>query len=144
MTPDEARASAYAAFLDEWGSTTLVQLEGRDFSVPPPGTRWVRVSFRNYGGGQHTLGPPAGSAEAPAGGRIFRRVGAVLVQVFTPSSEGLGIGATLAHAARAIFEGRRVGGVDFYDGQIRESPLGRGERSYQTNVEVRCSYDETK
>jgi hypothetical protein len=136
VTPDEAREAVYAAFLTQWADQTPVALEGRKFDEPEPGVSWVRLAFRNYGGGQHTLGPSAG--------RIFRRTGAALVQVFTPASKGMGPGATLAQAARAIFEGRTVGAVQFNDGQVREIPLQGEEKSLQTNVEVRGTYDETK
>jgi hypothetical protein len=37
-----------------------------------------------------------------------------------------------------------VGTVQFNDGQVREIPLQGEEKSLQTNVEVRCSYDEIK
>ena len=137
MTPDEARAAAYTQFLTEWGTTSAVRLEGREEAgEPAPGTTWVRLSFRNYGGGQQTLGP--------VGGRKYRRVGAALIQVFTPITAGPGLGATLAHAARAIFESRRFGDLVFNNGTITEIPLQRGEKNHQTNVEVRCTYDEEK
>lgn len=142
MTPDQARSAVYARFLDDWGTTTLVALEGRDSDVaePGPGVSWVRVTFRNLGGGQLTLGP--------SGGRKYRRLASALVQVFTPASSGMGPGATLAHQARAIFEGKAIPvgseNVEFNDGAVREVPLERGEKSIQTNVEVSCTYDETK
>lgn len=137
MTPDEARAATYTQFLSGWGTTTTVRLEGREEAGEPgPGIPWVRVAFRHYGGGQQTLGP--------AGGRKYQRVGAALVQVFTPITSGPGLGATLAHAARAILESRRFGDLVFNDGQITEIPLRGGEKNHQTNVEVRCTYDEEK
>lgn len=137
MTLDEARSAAYAEFLSAWGDETPVRLEYReaDLREPGPNVAWVRVAFRNYGGGQLTLGPQDG--------RIYRRQAAVLIQVFTPVVSA-GLGATLAQVARAIFEGRTVGGLQFNDGQVRESPLASSDKSYQTNVEVRVTYDETK
>lgn len=137
MTPDEARAETYRQFLTAWGTTTTVRLEGREEAgEPATGTPWVRVAFRNFGGGQQTLGPAAG--------RKYLRTGAVLVQVFTPVDRGIGLGATLSHAARAIFEGRRFGDLYFFDGQVREIPLSGGDKNNQINVEVRATYDETK
>lgn len=142
MTPDEARSAVYSRFLDQWDDRTVVALEGRedDNSEPGPDVRWVRLSVRNLGGGQLTLGP--------TGGRKYRREASAFVQVFTPSSKGMGPGATLAHEARAILEGTTITvgteRVEFYDGTIREIPLGAGEKSLQVNVEVRFSYDETK
>ena len=143
MTPDQARAAVYDEFLTQWADETPVILEGQagpQAAEPEPGVKWVRVAFRNLGGGQLTLGA--------SGGRKYRRDAAALVQVFVPSVAGTGPGATLAHAARAIFEGKAitVGSerVEFNDGRITEVPLSGGERSLQTNVEVRCTYDETK
>jgi hypothetical protein len=137
VTPDQARSAAYAQFLTDWAGRTLVQLEGREGTNQPVlGQPWVRVAFRHLGGGQYTMGDQ--------NQRVFRRVASVFVQVFTPSVTGMGSGATLAQAARAIFEGRRVSAIDFNDGQVTELPLSSGDREYQTNVEVRGTYDETK
>ena len=137
MTPDEARSAVYKRFKTQWADRTVLHREGEaGFSEPPPGTAWVRLSFRNFGGGQRSLGP--------VGGRKYRRSASVFVQAFTPAVAGVGAGATLAHEARAILEGVDVDGVAFDDGIITELPLGEGEKSYQTNVEVRATYDETK
>lgn len=135
-TIDEARAAIYEEFLDQWGTTTPLALEGRAFSEPPPGVSWARLSMRNLGGGQSTLGD--------AGARIFRREASVFVQVFTPVNAGMAEGATLAQSARAILEARRIGGVELYDGVVNERPLAPGDKNAQINVEVRCTYDETK
>jgi len=137
VTPDEARAAVYVEFTSQWAGRTVLHRDGEaGFSEPGPGTPWARLSFRNYGGGQLSLGP--------SGGRKYRRIGAAFVQVFTPAAQGTGVGATLAHEARAILEGRSISGVDFNDGIITETPLDAGEKNRQTNVEVRCTYDETK
>lgn len=136
MTPDAARKAVYDEFLSSWGATTPVTLEGELESEPGPGRPWARLSFRNLDGGQVTLGP--------SGGRVYRRVAAAFVQVFTPAARGMQAGATLAQQARAIFEGKRIGEVEFNDGTVTEIPLAGGEKSLQTNVEVRCSYDEIK
>jgi len=138
VTPFEVLDEVYRRFKAEWDADdAAVLLEGDGKPEPGPGSPWVRVSFRDYGGGQHTLGPE--------GARIYQRTGAAFVQVFTPSVQGPGLGATLAHRARAIFEGRRLGPeLTFLDGRVSEAPLSSGDRSYQTNVEVRCTYDETK
>lgn len=137
MTPDQARAAVYKEFKTQWADRTVLHREGEaDFSEPPPGTVWARLSFRNLGGGQLTLGP--------LGGRKYRRLASAFVQVFSPVSLGLGVGATRAQEARAILEGRTVDGVAFNDGTITEIPLDEGEKNYQTNVEVACTYDEDK
>lgn len=138
MTPDQAASAIYAEFLAQWGTSTRVVLDGQgDQTEPGPGVEWVRVSFRDYAGGQHTLGP--------IGSRKYRRLGAAWVQTFVPVERGRGRGTTLAHAARAILEGRTLGlELSTYDGVVTQVPLPRGEKSYQTNVEVRVAYDETK
>lgn len=137
MTPDEARSVVYIEFAAQWADRTPLHRDGEaGFEQPPTGITWARLSFRNYGGGQLTLGP--------TGGRKYRRLGAAFVQVFAPAVKGIGVGATLAHEARAILEGRSINGVEFNDGIVTESPFAEGEKYRQTNVEVRCTYDETK
>jgi hypothetical protein len=138
VTPDEARRAIYDEFLDQWDQgVAALELEGEPFKEPGPGASWARLSFRQLGGGQLTLGP--------TGSRKYRRRAGAFVQVFVPATQGgMRLGASLAHDARAILEGRRVSGVEFDDGQVSEIPLRRGEKSRQFNVEVRCTYDETK
>lgn len=137
MTPDEARSAVYVEFAVQWADRTPLHRDGEaGFVEPAPGTAWARLSFRNLAGGQTTM--------SPLGSRKYTRAAAAFVQVFTPAAAGVGIGATLAHEARAILEGRNVGAVNFTDGTITESPFAEGEKSRQTNVEVRCTYPEDK
>lgn len=136
MTPDEACAALYAEFLDQWAARTPLELEGEPFKTPAPGTTWARLSFRGLGGGQHTMGDESA--------RIFRRRAAAVVNVFTPATAGMKTARTLAHAARAILEGRRVEGLDFLSGQVTETPLDKSQRNRQIDVVVECTYDETK
>lgn len=137
MTPDQARAAIYTEFADQWAARTVLHREGElGFSEPAQGIPWARLSVRHTGGGQLTLGP--------LGGRKYRRRGLAIVQIFSPLASGMSVGATRAHEARAILEGRTVDGVCFDDGVIQELPLGEGERSYQTNVEIEFTYDEDK
>jgi hypothetical protein len=142
MTPDQARSAVYKEFALQWADRTVLHRDGEaGFVEPNPGIAWVRLSFRNLGGGQLTLGP--------ALGRKYRRTASAFVQVFTPPVQGVGVGATLAHDARAILEGVAILAVgtervEFNDGVVTESPFSEGEKFRQTNVEVRCSYDETK
>lgn len=138
MTPAELVEAVYQRFHTQWGATTpFVHYEGHPFEEPGPDVEWARVSVRNTGGGQATLGM--------LGGRKYDRDVSVFVQVFTPVTGGVARGAILAQAARVIFEGVRLDPEAwFFDGFIEEQPVRDGDKSRQTNVEVFGVYLETK
>jgi hypothetical protein len=137
VTSDEARAIVYDEFQSQWDLAAVpMEFEGEPFKERAPGLPWARLAFRDYGGGQRTLGPEDG--------RLYVRVGAAFVNIFVPATSGMKDGATLAHTARAILEGRRFGDLVFNDGTTTQTPLSKGEKTRQFNVEVRCTYDERK
>jgi hypothetical protein len=111
--------------------------EGQAFTEPGPDVEWARVSVRNIGGGQSTLGA--------IGNRKFERIFSIFIQVFVPATGGMQRGSEFAHAARAIFEGVRLDSEAWmYDGTITERPIEKSAKSRQFNVEVSGEYLETK
>ncbi len=133
-TIDQARTAVYDRFVAQWANRTPFTFENEKWEEPKPDVDWVRVSVRNTGGGQETLGPKTQ--------RKYRRRGSIFVQVFTPVAKGMKAGAGHAQAARAIFEGESFTGIDANNGVIRES--GSDGKFYQTLVEVFFDYTEIK
>lgn len=86
---------------------------------------WLRLSVSGSTGRQVTLGAPEG--------RIFRRRGQVLLQLFVPVNSGPSEAAGLADRAASLFEGRSlestIGPVTFAAADITETgPDGHGWR----------------
>jgi hypothetical protein len=137
MTPDELRKAVYDRFYANWSSTSYVHYEGHPFTEPAPDIEWARLSVRNTGGGQSTLGA--------VGDRKYERDFSIFVQVFVPVTGGMKAGAVYAQTARAIFEGVRLDDEAYLnDGLINELPVRDGDKSRQFNVEVFGKYLETK
>lgn len=137
MTPSELVEAVYQRFNSNWSATAFVHYEGHPFTEPSVDTEWVRVSVRNTGSAQATLGA--------VGTRKYDREFSVFVQVFTPVVAGVARAATLAQTARAIYEGVRLDDEAWmYAGEITELPVRDGYKSRQTNVEVFGIYLETK
>ena len=132
-TVNSARESVYAQFISDWASTTEVTLDNENYD-PPSDASWVRLIMRNNVTAQQTL--------APVGFRKFNRFGIVFVQVFTKSDTATSTSDTLTSKARDVFEGKRLGGVDFRDVTIRE--IGVDGKWFQVNVEAPFDYTETK
>lgn len=131
---NEAREAVYQRFASQWGTTTYT-FEGEHFEADKQKEAWVRLSVRQLGGGQETLGPP--------GARKFRRRAQALLQTFVPSeSASIKDGDALAKAGRAIFEGQSFSELDFDDGEIQE--LGDDGRWFTHLMRAFFAYTETK
>ena len=133
-TVAEARNSVYQRWIDNWTLTPFVFEGEGDEDLFGGSVAWARLSYRNTDGGQKTLGP--------LNGRKYERFASAVIQLYTPSDEGLTEAGTLAQAARAIFEGVTFDGIYFNNGVVRE--IGDDGRWFQTNVEVFSDYEETK
>jgi hypothetical protein len=136
MTQNQAREIIYQAFVDNWNPSApevpfCFANEDFDSSELP---EWVRVSVRHSPGGQWTLGPK--------NSRVYRRRGAVIVEIRSIVDRGLLRLDELTTAARDIYEGENHSQVMFNDGDIFElDPEGQWARG---NVSVFFTYDETK
>lgn len=136
MTQNQAREIIYQAFVDGWNpSAPKVPFTFPNEQFDSKGLpEWVKVQVRHGIGGQWTLGPQ--------GGRVYRRRGAVVVEVYAAVDRGLLRLDELTTAARDIFEGKNHSQVMFNDGQILErAPEGQWARG---DVSVLFTYDETK
>lgn len=136
MTPNEAREIIHQAFVDNWDPDApevpyIFDNEKFDSDELP---EWVKVYVRNSPGGQITLGGKTN--------RVYRRRGAVLVEIHSPVDQGLLRLDELAKAALDIYEGENHSQVMFNNGSVTELPVeGRWARN---RVSVFFTYDETK
>lgn len=132
-TINEARETVYERVRDLW-TDTVFTFEGDEFKEPESDP-WLRVSVRQRGGGQSTLGG--------VGNRRFRREASVHGQVFVPLQEGLKQNDTLAKTFNDLFEGvPRISGLEFGNGGVSE--IGPSGNKQQYNVEIEFSYQERK
>lgn len=134
MTPDQVREAVEQRFTTQWAARTVFTFEGEKFKIPGPDANWVRLSVRHFGGGQETLGS--------SGNRIYRRVGQIIGQVFSPLIKGMRTGSSYAQDFRGIFEGTKFSTIDCLNGRILE--IGPDASHYQHNVEIDLYYDEKK
>lgn len=144
-TLTQARDEVLAVFKAAWDADVAsqgvyVQYEGGPASDPPDDTSspWARVAVRHnpVQPGKVTLG------RAPDGRSRYRRSGLVLIQLFTPSGEGLSMADSLATIARRAFEGVSTspGNVIFRTVSVNE--VGENRGWFQTNVTTQFEYDE--
>lgn len=137
LTYSEARAEIAEAFTTAWkNANPTFPIAYEDAAAPGAFTPWARFSLRHNRGEQEALANPLGS-------RLFFRDGILLVQIFTPSGEGLTRSYDLAKVAADAFEGRKTpGGVWFRSVRIRE--VGPDGNWYQLNVTADFQYNEVK
>lgn len=136
-TFEQARDDIFSAFKAAWGVTTFpVVWPDKPAEKPSGRTPWARVTIRHAGGFQATLSNINGQ-------RRWRRNGVVIVQVFTPSGEGLSRAYDLAKIACDAFEGVSTPrGVWFRNARINE--VGPDGDWQQVNVLADFEYDEVK
>ncbi len=130
----EAREASYLRFKTEWGATTPFCFDNEDCGYDKGSVSWVRVSSKEIGGGQVSLGG--------VGLRKYDRQFEVSIQVFTPINQGKEESGTLSKAAADIFEGTAFSGLNFFDSRITEVPPD--DKWDQTNVTIEGYYEEIK
>lgn len=117
-------------FNDGWGETPIAW-ENMDFTPPSPPAAYVQFSVLNGDANQATIGAP--------GSNIFRHVGMVSINVFTPESTGKAESLRLADMAAAIFRGRTDDGLRFK--APKATPLGVQDHYFQVNISVPFARD---
>lgn len=133
-TLNEAREAIYQRFNDNFTGLPLSETTFDNEDFTPPDGPWVRLTVRQAGGGQETLGAK--------GNRSYRRIAGTFAQVHTLADQGTAEADGIAQEILAIFEGESFSDLDFNDGVIRE--IGSDGRFYQEVVEINFDYDERK
>lgn len=107
------------------------------FDRPPDNSPWARVSVKHNTGAQATVGGSPGN-------RRFRRFGMVVVELFTPTGQGLTASDKYAKVAYDAFEGKSAspGGAFFYN--VRVNEVGEDGAWFHTNVIAEFQWDEVK
>lgn len=132
-TLSEAKIAINDRFIAEWEGKTPYTIDNDEF-LEPENVAWTRLTVRNIGGGQSSLGR--------IGNRRYDRKGIIVVSVFTPVEQGTSEADLLAQAALVLFEGTRFGGVTVNDGVVKE--VGAKNTWYQEVMTAEFSYDEIK
>jgi hypothetical protein len=120
-----------------WAPTGLTMVwDDLESNIPVNEDSWARTTLSHTQGFQATLSNDLGS-------RKFRRLGLLIVQIFTPSSNGLSLSDNYSKLIIDAFEGKRtLNGIWFKD--VRLNEVGADGNYFQSNVLVNFEYDEIK
>lgn len=138
----EAREAVYQLFVTGWGTRTPIALDNETFDKPVDSnnepTAWVRLTVRNTGSQQDTLGP--------IGARNFLRTGSIFVNVYTAKDKGTTEGDGHAQKARELLEGLSFasGAVRTYNVVVRELGPERDSPYYAHVAEASFEFDEKR
>lgn len=133
----EARDAMQSMFATAWNAQTppvpVLAYDDKPFTTPPGTHSWARVSIIHNKGIQATLGA--------IGSRRFRKLGIIVVQIFSPSGGGLTVNDALVKIAIDTFEGKNTkpDGVTFLN--VRSQEIGTSGSWFQTNVTSQFEYD---
>lgn len=133
---NDVRKLIYNTFITDWNNETPFTFDNEQFDAQTD--PWVRVTVRNTGSSQETLGAPILQS------RRFLRSGSVFIQVFVLSKSGTFEGDRLSELARDIFEAKTITtpSVWFSESAIREN--GVDGEWYQYTVETTFTYETKK
>lgn len=132
-TLNDAKRSVYDRFILLWAAITPIALDNEELEEPPE-SAWVRVTVRQVGRLQDTLGA--------TGNRKMRSTANAFVQVYTRTNQGTSEGDLLAQTARDIFDAVSFDGLDFLAADISEE--GVDEKWYVHLVSAEFDYEQIK
>ena len=123
------RGAVGTFFNTEWGVTTTIAWPGRDFDPPINGDSWVRLSIIESDTRQTEIGHPDAQV---------RELGLIIVQVFTKTDKGDGLGLILADQVATVFRRKKVtytnGRAIFRSPQVRVIGPSADQDWFQVNV----------
>jgi hypothetical protein len=135
MTRSEAKNILMKEFITEYASHTPVAYPNNEEFVKPTNAPWVRFLVEEITTKQNTIGKP--------GNRRYGRLGLIAYQVFIPNNTGTYEGDILCEKINNIFEGKRFGSINCWDGKY--IPFGiNAQDLYQFNGSISYTFDETK
>lgn len=144
-TVAEARDSIIQSFYDAWSADS----QSEDIKVFYPGKdedeseksadkSWARISIKHFDSGFSK-----NSLVDSEGKKNYQRDGVVIVNIFTPIGDGLGLDAHLASVVMGAYEGKSTpNGVWFRN--VRFNEIGTHRSWNQTNVKANFNYSEHK
>lgn len=111
----EARRRINEFFISKWMNGQELKyptaFDNQDFKTPDDKSTWVRFSIREFTGAIDTFGDPQNN--------LYRKFGAVYVNVFTPKGEGMQDSANLASEISDYFEGEGISEIDLSFNNVR-------------------------
>lgn len=118
--------------IDSLGITYAIYDDAKE---PKPDTdiEWVRATVRHGGGERSSLSNGSGKAR-------HERSGVVMIQIFTPSRDGLTRADVIAQAFD-IELSRRDGNSNVWYRDVRNVEVGNTETWFQTNTIATFTYD---
>ena len=124
----DARTAILTRIASEWGSTTPVRIENKNFAEPK-GDPWLSVHLQPAGAVNGAIGTGTGSLE--------RYAGVLIAQLFGPENSGTDALIDLADTFASIFKHVQIssgnsGTITFDLPDIRN--IGPREGAYQINV----------
>lgn len=135
MNPDSVGNTLSAHFASQMASdeptVQIVWDNGPKLTTSPnPASgEWVRFAWR-----------PAVSQAAAIGGLLWRGMGVVEVQVFTPLLSGVGASERIARSIQRMFRDETISGVVV--GPISFGNVGETDGWFQSQVRIRIQADE--
>ena len=137
LTVAEGRDDILTVVKTAWDTTGFTMVyDDQVGSIPTTMVTWARTTVGHAGGGQATLSGSLGQQR-------YKRTGVVIVQIFTPSSEGLFSSDNSAKVIMDAFDGKSSeNGVWFKN--VRFVEVGPDGDFYQCNVLIDFEYDEIK
>lgn len=139
LTLAQARDDILTVFKTAWDTTSYPAMyddvDGDDIPTDTS-SPWARITVKHDKGQQTALCGADGS-------KRFTRTGVIIIQIFTPSGEGLSSSDTSVKIIQDAFEGKKsTNGVWFRDVDYKE--IGPSGDYYQVNVIIQFEYDEIK
>lgn len=98
---------------------------------------WARATMQHGSGGQATLSNEVGA-------RRFRYTGAVTVQLFTPTGDGLVLSDQLVQVVKNAFAGVTTNPGNIHLRNVRSQEIGQDGVWFNTNVLADFEYDEVR
>lgn len=126
----EEFAAIARMFSDAWAET-VIAWENMPFTPPSPPESHVEFYLLNGEASQASIGAP--------GSNVFRHVGLVSINVFTPESTGKPEALRLADTAAEIFRNQVKDAIRFKTPKV--TVLGVQDHYYQVNVSVPFTRD---
>lgn len=128
---DDVRAAVDARFQAQWDvSDAVISWDNVPFDTPS-NAPWVRLFLLPSFAPNVSLGPNP----------LYRHMGIISIQCFTPENTGSGVAFDLAQKAMIIFRGQSFSGIVCR--KVEMTRVGLFEGWYQTTVHVHFYYDST-
>lgn len=133
-TVNEVREKVYETFVAGWGATSPYTFDNEDYE-PNQSAPWVRLSVRNRNSVTETLGSRAYRKQL--------RSGAIFLQIFVPSNDGLRNADALVRKFREIFENKTLIPATLWVTSVEHRELATEQNQFLVLCEANFTYNDT-